>query len=453
MAGLADGLRRREAEGRPVRVALVGGGKFGGMFLAQARRTPGLHIVGVSDLRPDRVRTTLERVGWPAEQFAAEHPESAVRQRSTWVTDETSRLLADPSVEVVVEATGAAAAGAEHASLAIRHGKHVVMVNVEADVLAGPLLAQQAQRAGVRYSLAYGDQPALIVELVDWARTAGFPVIAAGKGTKHLPEYHRSTPETVWGYFGIQEAEAIASGMNPQMFNSFIDGTKSAVEMAAVANATGLTASPQGLAFPPCSVPELPTRLCPRSDGGLLQQAGQVEVVSCVYADGTPVPQDLRWGVYVVFAAPDDHIRQCFAEYGLVTDPSGRYAALHRPYHLVGMELGVSIASVVLRGEATGCPIGFHADVVAIAKRNLHPGDLLDGEGGYTVYGGLLPAAMSLRQGALPAGLAHGARMVAPVNAGEVILRSAVRLDDSAPAVRLRRELEEAVPVGPADAP
>ena len=435
-----------------MRVALVGGGKFGGMFLAQARRTPGLHIVGVSDLRPDRVRTTLERVGWPVEQFAAEDAESAIRQRTTWVTDETSNLLADPSVEVVVEATGAAAAGAEHAAQAIRHGKHVVMVNVEADVLAGPLLAQQARRAGVLYSLAYGDQPALIVELVDWARTAGFPVIAAGKGTKHLPEYHRSTPETVWDYFGIQEAEAVASGMNPQMFNSFIDGTKSAVEMAAVANATGLAAASEGLTFPPCSVPELPTQLRPRSDGGLLQHSGQVEVVSCVYADGRPVPQDLRWGVYVVFAAPDDHIRQCFAQYGLVTDPSGRYAALHRPYHLVGMELGVSIASVVLRGEPTGCPIGFHADVVAIAKRNLHPGEVLDGEGGYTVYGGLLPATMSLRQGALPAGLAHGARMAAPVNAGEIILRSAVRLDDSSTAVRLRRELEESVPVGPADA-
>jgi predicted homoserine dehydrogenase-like protein len=322
------------------------------------------------------------------------------------------------------------------------------MVNVEADALAGPLLARRAQEAGVVYSLAYGDQPAMICEMVDWCRAAGFEVVAAGKGTKYLPEYHASTPDTVWPYYGFAP-EVVASGdFNAQMFNSFLDGTKSAIEMAAVANATGLTPAPGGLAFPPCGVDDLPRVLRPRAEGGQLDHAAQVEVISSVERDGRPVFRDLRWGVYVTFRAGDvageDYVRRCFRDYGFALDPSGRYSALYKPNHAIGLELGISVASIGVRGEPTGAPAAWHGDVVATAKRDLKAGETLDGEGGYTVYGMLLPAAKSLAIGGLPLGLAHGAKLVRDVAAHEQVRWSDVSIDATNDAVRFRRDMEAA---------
>ncbi|HLJ59739.1 MAG TPA: SAF domain-containing protein [bacterium] len=435
-------LLEREAAGTPLRVALIGAGKFGSMFLSQIRRTPGLHLIGVADLAPERARANLQRVGWPAERLAARSPGDAVDQGTTWVGDDATVLIQHPAVDVAIDATGHPPAGIAHALAAIANGKHIVMVNVEADALAGPWLARKAKAGGVVYSLAYGDQPALIVEQVDWARTCGFEVVAAGKGTKYLPAYHQSTPETVWTHYGLSAEQARLGGMNPQMFNSFIDGTKSGIEMAAVANATGLTPAPDGLRFPPCAIDDLPRVLRPETDGGALRHKGQVEVVSSVARDGTPVPRNLRWGVYVVFEAASDYVRRCFAEYGIATDPEGRYAALYRPSHLVGLELGVSVASVGLRGEPTGAPTGFRGDVVATAKRDLAAGTLLDGEGGFTVWGKLLPAAESLRVGGLPIGLADGVTLRRAVTSGAVVRWSDVVVDESSEPVRVRREME-----------
>jgi predicted homoserine dehydrogenase-like protein len=304
------------------------------------------------------------------------------------------------------------------------------------------LLAERAAKAGVVYSMAYGDQPALIAELVDWARAAGFDVVAAGKGTKYLPIYHASTPETVWGYYGLTPEQARAGGMNPQMFNSFLDGTKSSIEMAAVANATGLAPAKRGLAFPACGVDDLPRLLRPAGEGGLLAHKGQVEVISSLERDTRPVFRDLRWGVYVVFEAPSDYVARCFAEYGMATDPSGRYAALFRPYHLIGLELGISVASAALRREATGCATGFRGDVVATAKRDLRPGEVLDGEGGYMVWGRLMPAEDSLAAGGLPIGLAHKVALQNAVKAGEIVRWSDVAADDASEPVQVRREME-----------
>ena len=313
---------------------------------------------------------------------------------------------------MVVEATGHPAAGVVHARTAIREGKHIVMVNVEADVLVGPVLAREAEAAGVVYSMAYGDQPALTCELVDWARACGFEVVAAGKGTRYLPSYHTSTPDTVWDHYGLTAEQAGTARMNPRMFNSFLDGTKSAIEMAAIANATELTPAPDGLVFPPCGIDDLPNLLRPREVGGQLNHKGQVEVVSSLERDGRSVDRDLRWGVYVVLEAPNDYAANCFQQYGLITDTSGRYAAMHRPFHLVGLELNMSILSAALRGEPTGCTTDFRGDVVAVAKRDLAIGKVLDGEGGYTVWGKLVPAEDSLALGGVPIGLAHGARLV-----------------------------------------
>src|SRR5687767_116626 len=273
-------LLQRDAEKKPLRVALIGAGKFGSMFLSQVRRAPGMHLVALADLDAQRARASLARVGWPAERYAARSLEEARRAGSTCIVEDAASAIASDHVEIVIDATGNPGAGIRHALACCEHGKHIVMVNVEADALAGPLLAARAKAAGVVYTLAYGDQPALICELVDWARAAGFEVVAAGKGTKYLPSYHASTPDTVWGHYGFTPETVAGGDFNAQMFNSFLDGTKSAIEMAAVANAAGLTPAAGGLDFPPCGVDDLPRVLRPRSAGGALEHRGQVEVVS-----------------------------------------------------------------------------------------------------------------------------------------------------------------------------
>lgn len=425
-------LLKREAAGKPLRVGLIGAGKFGSMYLSQVRRTPGVRLTAIADLRPDRARQALAKVGWDDAAI------DTVR-----LTEDAEALVASDAVEIVIDATGHPAAGIRHVLACCRHGKHIVMVNVEADALAGPLLARRAAEAGIVYSLAYGDQPALICELVDWARACGFEVLSAGKGTRYLPEYHASTPDTVWPYYGFTPEMVAAGDFNAQMFNSFLDGTKSAIEMAAVANATGLAPAADGLAFPPCGVDDLARLLKPRAEGGVLHRRGQVEVVSSLERDGRPVFRDLRWGVYVCFAADSDYVRRCFKEYGLVTDPQGNVSALYKPYHLIGLELGISVASVGLRTEATGAASGFRGDVVATAKRALRAGETLDGEGGYTVYGKLMPAADSLAAGGLPLGLAHGAVLRQNVAAGAPVRWEDVKIDAANDAVRFRREMED----------
>jgi len=434
-------LGRRADEGKPVRVGLIGAGKFGSMFLSQARRTVGLHVVAIADLLPRRARESLTRVGWPETQYSASTVAAALRHGSTHLTDDALKVIAADGLEVVIDATGNPEAGIRHVLACCQHGKHIVMVNVEADALAGPLLARRAASAGIIYSLASGDQPALICELVDWARTAGFEVVAAGKGTKYMPEYHFSTPDTVWDHYGFTPDMVAKGDFNSRIFNSFLDGTKSAIEMAAVANATGLAPAPEGLAFPPCGVDDLPRVLRPRAAGGQLHHTGQVEVISCVERDGRPVCRDLRWGVYVTFSAESDYVRRCFKEYGLLTDESSNYSAMYRPYHLIGLELGISVASVALRHEPTGSPTGFRGDVVATAKRDLKPGETLDGEGGYTVYGRLMPASDSLVLGGFPIGLAHGAKLVRAVAKGAPLKWGDVETIES-DAACFRREME-----------
>jgi len=435
-------LKSRAASGNPVKVGLIGAGKFGSMYLSQIPRTPGIHLVGLADLSPDRAREALSKVGWAAEQYSAQSWDQARKTGATFITDNADAMIASDHVDIVIDATGSPAAGIHHALLCCKHGKHIIMVNVEADVLAGPYLAKKAAEAGIIYSMASGDQPALIAEMVDWARSTGFEVVCAGKGTKYLPIYHQSTPDTVWGHYGFSEEQVGSGDFNAQMFNSFLDGTKSALEMAAVSNACDLRPPADGLLFPPCGVDELPHILRPVADGGILSHKGNVEVVSSIERDGRPVFRDLRWGVYVVFEAPTDYVKSCFSQYGLKTDSTGRYAAMYKPYHLIGLELGTSVASIACRQEATGATSGFHGDVAATAKRALKAGEMLDGEGGYTVYGKVMPAADSLKMGALPIGLAHHVRLKNDVAAGHAVKWSDIDVDQTKEAVRVRLEME-----------
>src|SRR5262252_3010996 len=436
-------LKEREAQGRPLRVGVIGAGKFAAMYLAQAPRTPGVHVAGIADLSPAGARANLERVGWKKESHAASSIDAALKERRTHLSEDWEALVAHPAIEIVIEATGNPIAAIEHALAAFRNRKHVIMVTVEADAVCGPLLAQKAQEAGVVYSLAYGDQPAIICDLVDWARAAGFPVVAAGRGHKWLPHFAQSTPETVWGYYGLTPEQAQVGGLNPKMFNSLLDGSKPAIECTAVCNATGLTPAPDGLAYPAAAIDDIPSVMRPRAEGGQLHHTGQVEVISSLDRNGQPLPYDIRFGVWVVFEGDTEYIRRCFTEYGVRTDPSGRYACLYKRWHLIGLEVGISVAAVGVRHEPTGCPTGFRADAVATAKRDLKSGELLDGEGGYTVVGRLMPAADSLQAGALPLGLAHGWKLTRPVVAGELVRWEDVVGDEANSAVRVRREMEQ----------
>ena len=445
MTSLSTKLIEREAAGRPIQVGLIGAGKFGSMFISQAHGTPGMRLAGIADLSAERAVASLKRSGYPEDKYDGSLSMSirdGIKSSVTAITTDSAELIATPEIDVILEVTGSPAAGVRHALLCCEHKKHIVMINVEADVLAGPLLARKAKEAGIIYSMAYGDQPALIAELVDWARAAGFKVVCAGKGTKHLPQYHYSTPDTVWSYYGFTKEQLSTGDFNKQMFNSFLDGTKSALEMAAVANGCDLKPPTDGLLFPPCGVHDLPEVLKPTSQGGQLEQYGTVEVVSCLEKDGRAVFNDLRWGVYVIIEAPGEYQRECFAQYGMKTDSSGRFAAQYKPYHLIGLELGVSVANIMCRGEPTGQTRTWAADVVATAKKDLKTGEKLDGEGGFTVYGKLMPARDSLAMEGLPIGLAHGLILKGDVKKDQKISWQDVEYSEATQAVAVRREME-----------
>ena len=439
---LHNQLKQRAADGKPIRVGLIGAGKFGSMYLSQIPRTPGVHLVGIADLSPSAARANLARVGWDPARTEAASLDSAMKDGDTHITEDWKSVVTHPGIDVVVECTGHPIAAVDHCLEAFAHGKHVVNVTVEADAFGGPLLARKAAEAGVVYSLAFGDRPAMICDLVDWARTCGFPVVAAGRGHKWLPHFCESTPETVWGNYGLTPEQAERGGLNPKMFNSFLDGSKPAIESTAVANATGLGVPSNGLLYPPASVEDIPYVTRPISEGGVLERKGMVEVISSLEPDGRKIPYDIRMGVWVTVEAETDYIKNCFEEYNAHTDPSGRYFTLYKRWHLIGLEVGLSVASVALRGEPTGVATGWRADVVATAKRDLKPGELLDGEGGYTVWGKLMPADTSVKLGGVPLGLAHDVKVVRPVAKGQIVTWADVAMDTTTRAYQLRMELE-----------
>ncbi|WP_050470194.1 NAD(P)H-dependent oxidoreductase [Herbaspirillum chlorophenolicum] len=435
-------LRERAAAGRPVRVGLIGAGKFGSMVLAQAQHIEGMHVVGVADLNVEKAHASLNRVGWPKERYAAKSLGEAVKNGTTCVLENAAALADCEEIECIIEATGHPIAGVRHALSAIDGGKHVVMVNVEADAMCGPLLAARAKAKGLVYSMAYGDQPAIICELVDWVRSCGFELVSAGKGMNFEPRYRYSTPDTVWGYFGWTDEEVAKGDFNPKMYNSFTDGTKAAIEMAAVANGTGLDCPDDGLAFPPTGLHDLAGVFKPASEGGRLPRSGLVDIAASQEPDGREVFNNIRYGVFVTFKAPTEYARACFKQYGLLVDKSGWYGSMWRPFHMIGLETSISVLSAVLRGESTGCSKEFRGDAVATAKRDLKPGEFLDGEGGYAVWANAIPATKSLAHGALPIGLAHNVKLKRAVAKDTVVRFEDVELLNDLDVVALRREME-----------
>lgn len=434
-------LLDREQANRPIRVGLIGAGRYGTMYLAQARNLPGVHVVAIADINVKRAQGAFELVGWPDEQIAPDIA-SALTNRSTAIIADAAELF-DTDIDVIVEATGNPIVGIHHALRAFKTGKHIIMVTVEADALAGPALARRAETAGLVYSMAYGDQPALIMELVDWARASGFDVVCAGKGAKYLSHYHEMNPDNVWENWEFSRELTDSGQLNPFMHTSFRDGTKASIEMAAVANGAGLVPSDDGLTFTPGNVQEIATICRPSSVGGVLANEASVDVMSSVNRDGSWIPHNTQEGVFVVVKATNAYVSGCFTEYPWHPDPTGQFAALYRPYHYVGLELNISIANAALRGIATGAPAGFYGDVVATAKKDLAAGEFLDGEGGYTVWGKLVSAKHSVATGALPVALAHHVELKNDIAKGATVGWDDVILDESlAEALALRKETE-----------
>ena len=439
-------LQRRELKNKPIRVGVIGAGTFSSAFLNQARLIPGMRVVSVADLDAEKAKRACIGAGWTEEAVGVGNSADSINHGSArgkvMVTENADHLI-KADLDVIVEATGVTEAGTYHAWTALEAGKHVVMATVETDVLLGPILKKKADEKGLVYSMAYGDQPGIICEMVDWARTIGLEVVCAGKGTRYQPEYRYSTPDTVWKYFGFTEEQVATGNYNVQMYNSFLDSTKSAIEMCALCNGTGLIPQKCGLQFPPVGPKDLPEVLKPKTEGGILEHSGTVEIVASENRDGTPIKNHLRWGIYIVFKAGTDLVRRFLTMHDFLRDTSGEYGAIYRPFHMIGLELGMSVASAVLRGEATGSADGFIADVASVAKKVLKPGDILDGEGGHTVFGRLVRADESLSNGYLPMGLSRGGKMIRPVAKDALVTFDDVELDETPLSFTLRKALEE----------
>jgi len=427
---------------KPITIGIIGAGKFATMFFAQALKIPMIHLVGVVDILPENAKSNMKMAGWEASALETSNLSDAFTSGKTFISEDWVSLVSHEAIEIIVECTGNPISAVKHCLSAFENKKNVINVTVEADAFCGFALSQKAYEAGVIYSMAYGDQPALACDLVDWARTCGFNVVAAGRGHKWLKDYQKSTPDTVWDYWGLTIEQAERGRLNPKMFNAFLDGSKPSIESVAIANTANLSAPSNGLVFPSGGIDDIPTLMKPISEGGILEFKGMVDVVSCLTPDGKQIPYDIRKGVWVVFEAETEYLQNCFEEYKVVTDPSGRYMSLYKRWHLIGLELAISIASIGVRKEATGASVCFNADCVAIAKRNLKVGEVLDGEGGYTVSGGIRPSSKSIKNNYLPLGLAHNVSLLNPINDGQVITWNDVKIDPNNLAYKLRKDME-----------
>ena len=392
-----------------INIAFIGCGKFISMFLSQYNQLKKIKIDTIVDLDIERAKSNCIKSGLTKETV----------EKINFVNSLDTIL--NRNIEIFIEATGNPIVGTQHAYKVIQSKKNIIMVNVEADVLCGKYLSDLAKENNVIYSMAYGDQPSLILEQIEWARLNGFFVTCAGKGTKYHPSFEYSTPENVWNNYGMTAGEAKNAGMNPKMFNSFVTGDKSSIEMAAVANASGLKCPKNGLTYPPVGVYDIANKLIPKDNGGLIDHEGQVEVISSIDRNKIQIENDLRWGVYIVIKAQNNYVKDCFKEYGMVTDNSGEYSAIWRPYHYVGLELAQSIYSIALDKKSTGHTKFFNADVVSIAKKDLSSGEILDGEGGFTSRGRLVTSRNSVDSNFLPLGLSDGAKTKKSIKKDEFI--------------------------------
>ena len=402
----------------PIRIAFIGCGKFVSMFLAQYNHLNKIQIDSIVDININQAKKNCLNSGLSSESVEKINFSNSLDE------------ILDRNIEIFIEATGNPIIGTVHACKIIKNKKNVILVNVEADITCGKYLSDLAKKNSVICSMAYGDQPSLILEQIEWARLNGFEVICAGKGTKYHPTFEYSTPDTVWGHYGLTKERAEnESGMNPKMFNSFLCGDKSAIEMCAVSNAANLKCPSNGLTFPPVGVYDIAKKMIPKKDGGLIDSEGQVEVISSIDLEKKDIENDLRWGVYIVLKAKNEYVKNCFKDYGMVTDSSGNYSAIWRPYHYIGLELAQSIYSIALDNRATGFTKNYNAEVASIAKKDLKKGEKLDGEGGFCARGRLITSEKSKKEKILPLGLTDNAILKKDISKDEIIKLEDVELN------------------------
>jgi len=399
---------------KDISICFIGCGKFISMFLSQYNQLQKIKIAAIVDINIERAKSNCKNSG--------------LSQKTIDFTNSLDEVL-KKDIDIFIEATGDPIIGTEHAVKVINNKKNIIMVNVEADVLCGKYLSDLAKKNNVIYSMAYGDQPALIMEQIEWAKLNGFLVVGAGKGTKYHPSFEYSTPDTVWKNYGMTDEQAKKAGMNPKMFNSFTTGDKSSIEMAAVANASGLKCPKNGLTYPAVGVYDIANKLIPKSAGGVLDFEGQVEVISSIDENKNNIPNDLRWGVYIVIKAQNEYSKNCFKEYGMITDKSGNYSAIWRPYHYIGLELAQSMYVIAIDKRATGQTNYFNADVVCVAKKDIKNGEVLDGEGGFAARGRLFTAERSIKENLLPLGLSSGAIAKKDIKKDDLIYMNDVEIE------------------------
>ncbi|WP_129113919.1 NAD(P)H-dependent oxidoreductase [Halegenticoccus tardaugens] len=435
----------------PIKVGVIGAGLFGRRLVDQVERAPGMQTVAIADLELDKAGDAFNgaNVDNVKQVDGPNTLKSTIADGMRAIVDD-GVVLAESDVDVVVEATGIPEVGARHAYTAIMNETHVVMVTVEADTVVGPTLAKLADRAGVTYSMAYGDQPALIAELYDWAQTVGLDVVAAGKGNPFIDEYRYGTPDDVFERWGFDEKFVKENQLNPYMYNSFLDGTKVAVEMCAVANATGMKPDVAGMHLPAAELEEIPEYMRPKEDGGLLENSGVVDTISSLHPDGSEVENDIEFGVWIVTTTPNEGVQEYLNQYGgsgMYVASAGKYQLFYRPFHLPGTETSVSVANAALRNEPTGVPKQREAEVVGAAKRGLSAGEELDGGGGYTVYGLIEDAETATLANHVPLELLDGATLISDVEKDEIVTVQDVQLDQESFLYRLRmlQESDEAL--------
>ncbi|MGE0237139.1 MAG: NAD(P)H-dependent oxidoreductase [Parvibaculaceae bacterium] len=424
----ADLARRLDAEGRPIRVGLIGSGEMGTDIVTQCDQMAGITVAAIAEIDIDAAKRALAIAGRaPASYVVADGKarfDEALRRGRTAVTEDARALCTNDVIDVVIDATGRPAVGAEIGLVAMEHGKHLVMMNVEADVTIGAYLQREAKRLGVVYTLGAGDEPSSCMELINFVRSLGYPIVAAGKG-KNNPLNIDATPDAY-------AQEARRRNMNPRMLVEFVDGSKTMVEMAAIANATGLVPDRPGMHGPEAMLPELEKVLCPKADGGVLSRKGVVD-----YSIGKGVAP----GVFVIAEMAHPRVRERMHDLKLGAGP---YYTFYRPYHLTSLEVPLSCARAVLYGTADMQPLDRpSAEVCAVAKTDLAPGDKLDAIGEYAYRAWIMTYDEARAANAVPCGLLEQATVAKPIVKGQLITHDNVKVDPGARIVALRRRQDD----------
>ncbi|WP_340101816.1 SAF domain-containing protein [Salinibaculum salinum] len=416
----------------PLSVALIGPGVYGSHLAYQIEETPGVEPTVLADLVLEKTTETYRKAGVPDEDVTVEDSATGIQEAlaaGQRVATTGGAAAAGAPVDVVIETTGDAAAAAIHAWEAIDAGNDVVMVSVEVDVTIGPLLAQFAEHRGVTYSMAYGDEPAQVVELCDWAGAQGLDIVAAGQGTELTFQPHATHEDSLQRY-DLPDSFIENSKPNARMYNTFLDGTKVAVELCAAANALGYSIDTDGVHMPETDKDGLLETLRPTEDGGVLDQKGVIDSVT---------PTDKNPSAFVVTEATNEATQEYLSQrYNINTVNDGKYQLFHRPYHLP-QETIVSVAMAGLHDQPTGVVTQQTTEVVAAAKRDLEPGETIVGGGGDTIYGQLQDATVAEEADLVPFELLAGAEVTQPVSTDQPITAADVSLDTESPLYHLRQ--------------